>query len=79
MLYHKTHDMDLVRRKLGHRNSASTQIYINMEQVLFAGTVDEYNTKIAFDVKEACKLIEVGFEYVTGEYRDGGKIFRKRK
>jgi len=28
---------------------------------------------------EACKLIEVGFEYVTEEYTDGGKIFRKQE
>jgi hypothetical protein len=25
------------------------------------------------------QLAETGFEYVTGEYTDGGKIFRKRK
>jgi len=25
------------------------------------------------------KLIQVGFEFITGEYSDGGKIFRKRK
>jgi hypothetical protein len=25
------------------------------------------------------KFCEVGFEYVTEEYGDGGKIFRKRK
>jgi hypothetical protein len=31
------------------------------------------------NVGEAYKLIEVGFEYSTGEYRDSGKIFRKRK
>jgi hypothetical protein len=30
------------------------------------------------NVKEATKLIELGFEYVTGEYDDGGKIFKKR-
>jgi len=29
--------------------------------------------------KKAVKLVEVGFEYVTGDYDDGGKIFRKRK
>jgi len=23
--------------------------------------------------------VEAGFEYVTGDYADGGKIFRKRK
>jgi len=28
---------------------------------------------------EACGLVEAGFEYVTGNYDDGGKIFRKRK
>jgi hypothetical protein len=31
------------------------------------------------NTEEACQLIEVGFEYVTGEYTNGGKIFRKRK
>ena len=25
------------------------------------------------------KLIETGFDFVTGEYQDGGKLFRKRK
>jgi hypothetical protein len=24
-------------------------------------------------------LIELGFEYVTGEYTDGGKLFKKKK
>lgn len=33
----------------------------------------------ARDVEEAKELVEAGFEYVTGEYDDGGKIFRKRK
>jgi len=31
------------------------------------------------NVGGAYQLIEVGFEYSTGEYRDSGKIFRKRK
>ncbi len=30
-------------------------------------------------MKEACALVDAGFEYVTGEYTDGGKIFRKPK
>jgi RecB family endonuclease NucS len=34
---------------------------------------------VAAKVKEAIDLIEHGFEYVTGEYNDGGKIFKKRK
>lgn len=78
-LYHKTHDSDYVRRMLGHRNAMSTQVYINMEQALFSGSANEYHIKIALNPEEACRLIEVGFDYVTGEYSDGGKIFRKRK
>jgi hypothetical protein len=31
------------------------------------------------NTQEACSLIEAGFGYVTGEYSDGGKIFRKLK
>jgi hypothetical protein len=40
---------------------------------------NELHTDVADTVEKACKLIEAGFEYVTGEYNDGGKIFRKRK
>jgi len=35
--------------------------------------------EVAASTAEACKLIEVGFTYVTGEYDDGSKIFRKPK
>ena len=75
--YHKTHDPDHVRRKLGHRSVLSTQIYINMEQALFTGSADEYHVKAASDLEEAMRLIEVGFEYITEV--DGKKLFRKRK
>jgi hypothetical protein len=34
---------------------------------------------VAKNIGETIKLIEVGFEYVTGNYNDGGKIFLKRK
>ena len=40
---------------------------------------ERFISKVAMNVKEATKLTELGFEYVTGEYSDGGKIFRKRK
>jgi hypothetical protein len=33
--------------------------------------------EIALNVKEAKKLIEHGFKYETGEYNDGGKLFKK--
>ena len=77
MLYHKTKDMDHVRRMLGHRNIMNTQIYVNMEQAFFAEQSDDYTVKVATTVEEATVLIEVGFEYVTD--MDGKKLFRKRK
>ena len=77
MLYHKTKDMDHVRRMLGHRNILNTQIYVNMEQAFFAEGSDDYTVKVASTVEEATALIEVGFEYVTE--MDGKKLFRKRK
>jgi integrase len=79
MEYHKKPDPDYVRRRLGHKSLQSTQIYINMEQALFSNSTNEYHVKIAESVEQAVALIEVGFEYVTGEYNDGGKIFKKRK
>jgi hypothetical protein len=35
--------------------------------------------KIAKTPQEAVQLVELGFEYVTGEYTDGGKLFKKKK
>jgi hypothetical protein len=46
---------------------------------LFTNQNDGFTVRIAHDVGEAASLIEAGFEYVTGEYNDGGKLFRKRK
>ena len=40
---------------------------------------DDYHVNVAANVEEACELVESGFQYVTGEYTDGGKIFRKPK
>jgi site-specific recombinase XerD len=77
MEYHKKPDMDYVRRRLGHKSILNTQIYVNMEQVMFASKSDEYLVKTAMTAVEACKLVEVGFEYVTEV--EGVKIFRKRK
>ena len=54
-------------------------IYIDLEKAIYGSTIDEFIVKVATTVEEACNLVEVGFEYVTGEYTDGGKIFRNRK
>jgi integrase/ribosomal protein L37AE/L43A len=77
MEYHKRPDMDHVRRLLGHKSILNTQLYVNLEKVFFSESNDEYIVKVASDLEEACKLIEVGFEFVTE--MDGKKIFRKRK
>jgi integrase len=73
MLYHKTKDIVHVQRKMGHRNIKNTLVYIDLADF----NDEDYIAKIAATVKEACHLIEAGFEYVTEI--DGTKLFRKRK
>ena len=61
-----------------HKNIKNTLIYIDIENALFQnGREEEFYVRTAKTVEEACKLIEVGFEYVCD--MDGVKIFRKRK
>lgn len=55
----------------------STEIYINIEQAMFNEANDEFHVKVADTLEQACKLLEVGFEYVTDI--DDKKLFRKRK
>jgi len=54
--------------------------YMRIRKLPFIPTEEEVDhVRVARNTKEACELVEAGFEYVTGEYDDGGKIFRKRK
>jgi hypothetical protein len=62
---------------LGHKQIRNTLKYIHLEAMLFNEINNQYVTKVANNVKESCALVEVGFEYVTGEYNDGDKIFRR--
>jgi len=48
-------------------------------QCIEISSEERFISKIAKEAKEAKELIEVGFDYVTGEYDNGGKLFRKRK
>jgi len=78
--YHRTKDILYVMRVLGHKDIKNTLIYIDIERAIYGSLKgEEFTVRVAADVKEACELIEAGFEYVTGEYNDGGKLFRKRK
>ena len=79
MEYHRTKDILHVQRFLGHKNIQNTLIYIDLEAKLFVASSEGFTTRIAQNAGEACSLIESGFEYVTGEYHDCGKIFKKRK
>jgi integrase len=77
--YHRTKDILYVQKMLGHRQIRNTLKYIDLEANIFKTTDDQFFAKVATNVQEAIALIETGFEYVTGDYDDGGKIFRKRK
>ena len=79
MEYHRTKDLLHTMAFLGHKKSDNTLLYIQLDQKLFKEGDDTFMTRIAHNAQEACGLIEVGFDYITGEYNDGGKIFRKRK
>jgi integrase len=76
MLLRKCNNIVIVKEKLGHNNIKNTMIYAQVVDLL-----DENNfaCEIAINVEQAKRLIENGYEYVTGEYDDGGKLFRKRK
>jgi integrase len=72
-LYHKTRDILLVMKQLGHRNIENTLVYtqlLNLQE-------DEWTCKTATNVKEATELIEAGFEYI--QEIDGIRLYRKRK
>ena len=73
--YARTKDILHVMRLLGHKRIQNTLIYT---QLVNFGEKD-WNVQVAHNIDDACELVKVGFEYVTGEYGDGGKIFRKRK
>jgi hypothetical protein len=79
MEYHRTKDILYVKKILGHKNIKSTLKYIDLDVALFMKTNGQFTVRVASNVNEACDLIETGFEYVTGDYNDGGKILRKRK
>lgn len=65
-----------VMRHLRHKKLETTMHYI---RAIILDEDPQYASAIAANVKEATDLVNNGYEYVTGEYNDGGKIFRKRK
>jgi len=66
----------IVKEKLGHNNINHTLIYAQIVDLL---DEDNFSCEITETVERTKELIEKGYEYITGEYDDGGKLFRKRK
>ena len=63
---------------LGHKSIRSTENYIHLEQMIYDGDAnDQFTVKVANTMKEAIKLMEVGFEFHAEI--EGNKLFRKRK
>ena len=80
MLYHYCKDILEVKDFLGHKEIENTQLYIQLDKQLFQNIPDEnFTIRVAHCTEECCNLMEVGFEYQTGSFDNGGKIFRKRK
>jgi len=73
MTYHRTRDILYVKQQMGHKRIDTTLIYTQ----LLPFNEEEWTSKTAKTLAEACQLIDAGFEYVTE--MDGIKIFRKRK
>ena len=73
MEYHKTKDILYVKRLLGHHNIKNTLVYTHL--VNFES--DNWICKVAKNIDEAGRLVEVGFDFVT--QFEGKMLFRKRK
>ena len=72
-LYAKTKDILFVKQQMGHKKIETTLVYTQ----LLNFNDDEWNCVGATTAKEATKLIEAGFQYVTTI--EGIQLFKKRK
>lgn len=61
----------------GHKSVKNTLLYVQLAEVIFKETSDEFTTRAAKSVKGAQALSEAGFDFVLEMH--GLKIFRKRK
>jgi len=77
MLYHRTKDILYIKEFLGHRRIEDTLLYVQIAEVIFKETNDEFTVRVASKPEEIKALLEVGFEYVCE--KDGLVFFRKRK
>lgn len=76
MEYHRTKDIIHVMQVLGHKSIKNTLVYVQLAEELFKGQQD-YVSKVARTEKEACELVDAGFDYVCDF--NSAKIFKKPK
>lgn len=76
--FHKTNNMQLVKKVLGHKNIMTTQRYVELYTEIYGDLQPEdYVCEVASTVQEAKKLVEAGFDYVCEI--NGEQLFRKVK
>jgi len=71
--YHKTKDILHIMKLLGHKNIKNTLVYTQLVDF----NEQDYTSKDAWTLEEACKLIEAGFQYICDF--ENAKLFRKPK
>ena len=75
---HDFHDRERVQIILGHKSCNSTETYVHIDKMLYLSkNTDGFIVKVADELEDAIKLMEIGFEYHTEIA--GHKVFRKRK
>jgi hypothetical protein len=79
MEYYRIRDIFYVMQFLGHKKIENTLLYVLLTNSIFQDRDDKYICKAAKTAQEAVQLIELGFEYMIGEYHDGGKLFNVSK
>ena len=76
-LYHQTKGAHYVQSFLGHKSLRNTEVYINIEHVLFDKYDDVFTVKVVDKPEEVKALLEGGFECVC--QKDNLIFLRKRK
>jgi len=64
VLYNQTKDILYVKQFLAHRKVETTLLYIQLSEVIFKNTSEEFTVRVAKTKEEITQLLEVGFEYV---------------
>ncbi len=75
---HDFHERERVQIILGHKSCNSTETYVHIDKMLYLSKgTDGFIVKVADELEDEIKLMEIGFEYHTEIA--GHKVFRKRK